>query len=278
MILFDAVRFSGLTDIQLPIFGVKANDPFQVTGIDGLGPPELDVLLAENHAPGGIFINRRSQGRQIVVRVGLNPDYRIGQTVSDLRYYLYGLLSPSINPADQSVYFKLLHKNVPVVETVGYIRRIEILPFSKTPLAQITMDCLTPYLEKPEITDITADIPEATTWTIDNIGLAPTGIEFEVIFPSATAQFSIGIQDVGTMTFDVNCDAGDHLVVDTNEATRFVGLKHTGIASKYHKYLEILTSDSPWLSLHGGVHTMITTPPSEFDWVYFRYRSRYWGI
>lgn len=273
MISFDAVRLSGLTDIDLPIFGVTPNDPYQVTNIDGLGPPELDVLLAENHAPGGIFVNRRSQGRQIVARIGLNPDYKIGQDVSDLRYYLYGLLSPGVDPQNQSIKVSLLNSNVPVVDTTGYVKRIEIVPFNKKPEVQITIDCLGPYLEEPDLIELTP--PESITWTVTNYGRAPTGVKFEVEFTQTLSTFSIAIQNGTSMTFQADFQVGDQLVVDTNEATRFVGLRRAG---SFILYLEMLTAESKWLVLHGGEHTFQTSDPAEFNWNLFEYRNRYWGI
>jgi hypothetical protein len=273
MIVFDAVRLIGLTEIDLPIFGVKATDPYQVAHIDGLGPPELDVVLAETHTPGGVFVDRRSQGRQIVARVGLNPDYKIGQTVSDLRYYLYGLLSPGVDPANQSIRVVFLSQNEAVVETVGYVKRIEIVPFNKKPEVQITIDCLGPYLEKP---DVTRFIPPATsTWTIDNVGLAPTGVAFEIKFLTAVSTFSIAIQNGTFMDFQSAFAVNDRLIVDTNQATRQVKLKRE---ASFIRFLEMLTAESKWLTLHGGTHVVQTSNPSQFEWISFEYRSRHWGI
>lgn len=274
MIQFDAVRLSGLTDIDLPILGASMAEPFKVYAIDGLGPPELDVLLAETHAPGGIFINRRAMGRQIITRIGLNPNYETGQTIADLRYTLYGLLSPSVDPADQSIFFKLLLRNVPVVQTQGYIKRIEIVPFDKKPQVQMTMDCLGPYLTQPDITSVTY-IPKDTSWPLNNVGLAPTGIEFSITFLKNTTAFSIGVASGAAMAFTGDFQIGDKLIVDTNEATRFVGQMR---GSTYIAYLELLDPESDWLTLFGGTHMIQTSDPTEFDWDHFRYYTRFWGI
>lgn len=274
MIQFDTIRLSGLTNVDLPIFGGSLSEPYQISAADGLGPPELDVLLAETHAPGGIFINRRAQGRQIVIRCGLNPDHTTGETISDLRYALYGLLSPGVNPGNQSIKVILLRDNLPQVETSGYVQRIEIVPFNKEPEVQITITCLGPYLNAPEITEVTS-IPETASWTIDNPGLAPTGIAFEVEFTRAESAFTIEVLNANIMRFYGDFVAGDRLTVDTSEASRFVGLWSGG---GYTKYMELLAADSTWLTLHGGVHTIQTSDPTGFNWNYFRFRTRHWGI
>lgn len=274
MIHFDAIRLSGLTDIDLPILGASMSEPYKVYAVDGLGPPDLDVLLAETHAPGGIFVSRRAQGRQIIARIGLNPNYETGLTISDLRYDLYGLLSPGVDPTDQSIFFKLMKQNVPQVQTQGYVKRIEIVPFDKKPQVQLTMDCLGPYLTKPDITTVDY-IPQNTSWPLTNVGRAPTGIEFCVTFASPTTAFSIGVESGGSMAFTGDFQIGDKLIVDTNEATRFVGHMRGG---SYIAYLELLDPESDWLTLHGGTHNIQTSDPLEFDWDYFRYYTRFWGI
>lgn len=275
MIRFDSIRLIGLTTIDFPIIGGSSREPFQITSASGLGPPELEVLLSETQAPGGIFINRIAQGRQIVLRAGLNPDYKIGQTVSDLRYKLYGLLSPGTNPKNQSINTQLLLDNIPQVEVSGYVSRIEIVPFNKEPEVQITISCLGPYLNSPEYTSI-EDIPEDdSNWSINNIGLAPTGVNFEVRFTKETSAFTIQIINSGIMRFYSDFKVDDILVVNTSETNRFVGVKDT---NGYKKYMEVLAPDSDWLILHGGVHDIQTSDPSYFTWVRFGYRIRYWGI
>ena len=274
MITFDAVRLSGLTDINLPILGGSQNEPYQVTNIDGLGPPELDILIAEDHAPGGIFINRRARGREIVVRMSLNPDYRSGENVGDLRYALYGLLSPGPDPSNQALTFSLMKDGVPVVETEGYVKRFEIVPFDKKPQAQLTIACLGPYLNKPGLTEVSY-IPSEIQWSLTNAGRAPTGIQFSLRVIKDTSMISVEVVGGKSMTFNGDFLYDDRIIVDTSEASRFVGHYRAG---NYIGYLEILSPESDWIILQGGTHMFQTSDPSEFTWDYFTYKTRYWGI
>jgi hypothetical protein len=273
MIQFDTILLSGLTNVELPIFGASANEPFLVSTADGLGPPELNVLLAETHSSGGMFVARRAQGREIVIRCGLNPDYTAGQTISDLRYILYGLLSPGVDGNNQSIDLTLTNDNVPQVTTTGYVKRIEIVPFNKEPQVQITISCLSPYWRNSDITNHT--VPDSNTWTIDNPGLAPTGIEFQVQFGSAQSSFTIEVLGGAAMRFYSSFQSGDQLTVNTNEGSRFVGLYRSG---QYIKYMELMSSNSTWLTLYGGVHTIETSDHTAFSWDYFRFYTRHWGI
>lgn len=278
MIYFNAIRLSGLKDIELPIFGGKQREPYQVTAIDGLGPPELELTLAEIHTSGGVFVDRRANGRVIVIRMSLNPDYSVGQRVSDLRHDLYGLLSPGVDPENQSITFSLLQDNVPVIAVEAYVKGMEIVLFDKKPQVQLTLACLSPYLVNPSTISVN-NIPESSTWSLENKGLAPTGIDFGIQFKQATTSFTLGIFSSSTMTFNAPSGdtfrVGDRLYVDTDAAKRFVGLYRN---SGYINFMDLLTPESKWLTMYGGVHVFVSSDPVLFDWLYFRYAERYWGV
>ena len=274
MLQFDAIRLTGLTQIELPIFGNVSAAPFQISAADGLGPPELEMVLAENHTPGGIFVSRRTQGREITLRIGLNPNHSMGQSISDLRYLLYGLLSPGVDPQNQSILFDLMLDNVAQANVVGYVKRIEIVPFNKTPEVQLTIACLGPYFNAPSVSSPTI-APGSGTFTINNTGLAPTGIAFEVEFSSVESTFTLTVVGGKFMRFATQFQAGDILTVDTSEANRFVGLKRNG---DYIRFMEILDDTSEWIILHGGEHVFQYTNIAGLTWNYFNYRLRYWGI
>lgn len=275
MIRFDTIRLEGLTNVNLPLYGGSLNEPYLISNVDGLGPPELDVLLAETHAPGGIFVSRHAQGREIVIRCGLNPSYSTGQTVSDLRHTLYGLLSPRAASANLSIRVTLMLRGVPQVYTEGYVKRIEIVPFSKDPEVQITISCLGPYLNSMADVSVVGINETQDLWVIQNDSLAPTGIYFKVKFIRACSTFGIQILGSESMTFYSAFTANDVLTVDTNEATRFVGLARNNV---YIRHMELLSDESEWLTLNGGLHWISTSNPSDFEWVEFKYRPRYWGI
>lgn len=274
MLQFDAIRLTGLNQIELPIFGTLSKSPFQITAADGLGPPELELVLAETHAPGGIFVSRRTQGREIVLRMGLNPDHTSGQTIADLRYLLYGLLSPGVDPQNQSINVALVLDNVAQATSTGYIKRIEIVPFNKSPEVQLTISCLGPYLNATELSSPTI-VENSGTFQIDNTGLAPTGIAFEVVFPSTQSIFTLSVVGGKFMRFATQIQANDILTVDTSEATRFVGLKRNG---DYIRFMEVLDDTSEWIILHGGEHVFQYTNIPGLIWNHFNYRLRYWGI
>lgn len=271
---FDAVRLAGLDIIDLPITRLTPADPFQVNNVSGLGPPELDNSIVEDQDPGGQYLGRTAQAKEIVVLVGLNPDRSTGETIADLRFKLYGLLSPSVNPLKQGVIISLLRNGVPVVEIEGYVKRLEIVPFSKSPQVQITFACLSPYFR--DVADTELDpVPSSTTWEIENEGRAPTGLYFRLKFLAGVSSFTLAVQNNATMEFVSEFLIGDELEVNTNPANRFVGLWRT---DEWIKKLGILTPESEWAVLHGGTNTISVSNPSDIQWMFFKYRTQYWGV
>src|SRR5689334_2316445 len=84
----------GPTTVDLPVVGADPSGPFVLKGADGLGPPDIDVVIADMVQEGGVRQKKRASNRQIVALVGLNPDWSTGITPEDLRTVLYELLTP----------------------------------------------------------------------------------------------------------------------------------------------------------------------------------------
>src|SRR4051794_8917947 len=91
---FTKLRMTGLNVLDLPVVEALLTDKYLLKSVDGLGPPEVDVSIAPTLNGPGVYKGRRPQSRQIVALIGLNPDYNDGETASDLRSALYGMLTP----------------------------------------------------------------------------------------------------------------------------------------------------------------------------------------
>ena len=149
---FTKVLLTGITPISLPIVGALPSDVYILKSVEGLGPPEVDVSITKTLNAGGVYQGRQPQNREIVLMIGLNPNYKIGQTVSDLRESLYGFLTPGYL---DHVVIEIVNGVTTIAKTIGYVKKIEINPFSKDPQVQVTLACLKPYFEAPTILYIT---------------------------------------------------------------------------------------------------------------------------
>lgn len=270
--LFTKVRLSGRTDIDLPFFGLRPSNTYILKAIDGLGPPDVSVLIGTPLGEMGIYQGRQPQPRQLVIRVGLNPNYSVGESASSMRSTLYGLLTPG---ASDAVTVKLMNgPNVSAI-TVGYVSKIEVVPFSKDPEVQITIDCVQPYLtaEAPVVT-----VPATqSSFAVENVGSVTVGLYLEVIFNATSGSWSLFTEALNAgprMRFDYIFLAGDKLMINTQPGQRSIKLLRGAVTTNL---IYALSSTSVWTLLHPGINTMWSAPVN-YDWGQILYTPLYWGI
>jgi hypothetical protein len=272
---FTKIRLVGLYNIDLPILSAQPSDRYLLKSADGLGPPESDVSIASTLYQGGVYRGRQTLSREIVLRVGLNANWYTGQTPSFLRNELYGLLTPG-SAASDSILVALMNGPNTVVQAVGFVKRIEIVPFAKEPEVQITISCLNPYLEAPSSVDLTG--LNKSNPQIQNAGNAPSGFLMELTLTANKSQFILSDRPVYTdgnyMQFTYAFLSGDLIKIDTRYGTRDATVTRAGVEKTL---LNALVTASDWLILHGGLNNFYTSTP-DFNWGTVRYRPKYWGV
>lgn len=271
---FTKVRLVGLSTVDLPIVGALPSDPYILKNADGLGPPESDVFIANTLYLGGVYQGRRPQGREIVLTVGLSPNYTSGQTVQSLRTALYGLLTPGT--VEDSIPVQIMNGSTIVAVTDGYVKNIVPVYFTKDPEVQITITCAQSYLQAPAVVNVATASLSKTAPSIVNAGTAPTGFHMEVTFTAAKSVLTIGTDAtfLKQMRFDYSFLSGDTLVFDTRPGLRSVQLIRNGVTSNI---ISALNSASTWLLLHGGVNTF-SVITNTFNWGPVFYTPQYWGV
>lgn len=253
--------------------GATPSGPFVVLNIDGLGPTEHDVVIDSPLYQDGVFKNRTPKNRQIIARVGLQPNYSTGQTASDLRDTLYELLMPG---GDGSLIASAFNGATEVGRVSGWVSKCEPLLFSKDPEVLLTIECLSAYLSAPTETSVTLAGLSKTAPVITNPGTAPSGLEISLTFTGTVgsgAGWTITDDNVlkpKKMKFFRGFVAGDILIFNTNPGKRDAKVNGASL-------LNDLTDDSDWLVLHKGTNTF-TTSSSVFNWNYVKFTSRYLGI
>jgi hypothetical protein len=268
---FDKIRLKGLYDIDLQIQGLSPSASYILKAADGLGPPDVTVYNMKE-----IYLGREPVDREIVLRVGLNPDYAAGERVSDLREKLYGLLTPGIN--DEVTVQFLLNNNAIIAVIKGQIRQMPINPFSDEPEMQIVIACYGSFLLAPA--QIAAPLPaNSGVPTINNIGSGPAGFKFNVTINSQRGFWWLkrgaGTAQEQLMQVNYVFLADDVLKISTEPGNRFILLVRNGVTSNI---IDGLSTDSTWLMLHGGLNSFTTLGPSIQDFTLIAYTPRFWGI
>jgi Phage tail protein len=266
---FTKIRLTGLSTIDLPLVDARPSDVYIPKSVDGLGPPEIDVSIRNTLNAGGHYQGRRTQTRELVFLIGLNPDYAVNQTPSDLRKGVYGLLMAGF---EDPIKVEIMLEETPLAYITGYIKKLEIAPFSKTPEVQLTIACLQQYWITETLLYI--DPGSKATPMIDNIGTAPAGFVMEVIFTAAQSSFILTDARNTKMQIDRAFVVGEKLIIDTRPGTRGIwvesGATNTNI-------IYALSASSTWFMLHAE-ENHFTTNLQNFNWGDVYYLPQYWGI
>lgn len=278
----NKLRFVGGQTVDFPMKGANPSGPFILKGVDGLGPPDVVVNIAQTIQEGGVYQNRRAANRQVVARVGLQPEWDTGQTPEELRAMLYSLMTPKYGKLAQ---IQAMQDNTVIGQASGHVSKIDPAIFTKDPEVQITLDTTSPYLKAPALVyqaPVRFDSPPYTILTVQNDGDAPTGFWMQLPFTGSYISdlyFNDGqAGGQGIILQGVSFAAGDKLVLDTRDGTRGVWKIPSGSANRV-SLLNNLHDSSVWIQLYGGANQfVITTMAFDLPAGSFAHVPTYWGV
>jgi hypothetical protein len=277
----NKIRLQGVTNVDLPIIGADPSGPFVLKSADGLGPTERAVFLAKTTQEGGIRQGSRASDKQIVLLVGLQPDWDTGQTAEELRTELYGLLTP---PYGLPVGVQLMLGDTVQAITQGDISRFETAIFSQDPQVQIVIDTNYPYFVAPAIQyqlPTKSTVSGKTAIDIENDGTAPAGFWMKIVLQETVAGSLILSDNAAfgqSMEIGGTWEAGDIFEIDTRAGQRGIWRWASGGGARVSA-LNDLTPASPWLQLHKGDNRLLLNRLA-FDWEDdgFGHTPAYWGV
>jgi hypothetical protein len=269
------VRLStNVATVDLPLVGAKPTDEYICEQIDGIGPPEVDVFMRDTASGERNHYGRRPQGREIVIRMSLTPNYAIGKTAGDLRKHIYGLFSAGESQDTDVLTVTLYEGDTIWGSTVGYLRRCEIVPFSKDPQVQLVITCSNPYF-KGNAVPVNLGALGKNEFTIDNPGSAPSGFYMRIKFTSNRTGFWIRQSSFTKRLEVINPFAtNDELRIDTRPGQLSIIRYRAGAALPIFSSMKL---DSIWPKLNGGVNSFITAG-SNFEWIEFTFDQNHWGV
>lgn len=273
---FTSHLLEGLDDSQYANAQYDEKDKYFIKSVSGLEPPDRTIAIART-ASGGKFQGASTVDREVVVLIGLNPDFDNGETYALLRQNLYTMLTPGYDP---KVDIQLVAGIFPIYHEYAYVTKFEADIFTKDPVVQITFTTLNPTFRA--FSPITYDPTELSQSApnVYNTGTSETGFQFAVKFTATKNGWYIKQaenQNVG-MTFDMTFNAGDVLAVSTIQGQKYIHWnKHRG---KVKNMIGILTADSEWIQLHpGNNHFVVPKKASAWDWNgKLAFTPHYWGI
>lgn len=164
---------------ELPLGGFMPNDdPLQLLDVpQGLGPVKADITSTQSATGRGEIPQGSSTGkRNIVMKIGFNPDFGALQTVASLRQTLYRYLLP-----EHWTKLRFYSDELPPVVIEGVVESVEPNIFSQDPEVDVSILCHKPDFVDEDATIYTGVVDDGTIeFEFDYIGTVDTGFELRV--------------------------------------------------------------------------------------------------
>lgn len=221
----------------------------EITGLDPVNATLTSSKLAQRD--GAVFQNARRETRNVVIKLGLEPDYA-ASTVDSLRSGLYDYFMPKENISLGFYIDEVLSYTIQ-----GQIETFENAMFSADPEVDISILCYEPDFSAPEATVLDVSTVDGTVETpIEYTGTSDCGLIFEM---TLTADLDEGFALYNTppanayqgMIIDAALLAGDIVTVNTIPGQKAITLNRGGTQSSL---LYALQEGAIWLFLHRGTN------------------------
>lgn len=245
------------------------NDAYVIKSIEGIDPPEAVINTTRNaNADGSIFNSSYIDNRTIIITLAINAPAEINR-INLYKYF----------PAKYPV--RLHYKNGSRdVFIDGYVRSVQVDPFNKKEIAQITILCPETFFSASSnnITDFTSvednfefpfsveDPPGYLEFgqilldqnkNIINVGDVETGIEFYIrAMGSITNPIIYNVDTNEFFKLSVNMVIGDEIYINTKKKQKTVTMTHNAVTTNI---IGNLVSGSTWFQLTPGDNIMMVT-------------------
>ena len=261
--------------LTLDIDQITPETPYVVKSVSGLEPPDVTISIGERVLEGGVYQGRRPTNREIVILLSFQPNYENGEDPSTLRKALYQILTPRLDATLICRFWD--HISNYWVQAFCHTKRIESNPFTKDPEVQITLSCLSAYLEEPIYTEPNpATLSGKSTMSITNRGDAPTSLMLTTVLTAATDTYTLtGNSPSQFMKFTYAFLANDKVVIDTTPGNRTATRIRTGVGNL--NLMPYLSVDSNWLMLEPGVNS-IKSNVTAFTVESLKHIPKHWGF
>lgn len=249
-----------VTNAQGSVLNLPLEDPtdYVVRNIEGLGPVKATLVSTSfANMDGGQYHSSRRETRNIVLTLGLEPDYAVN-SVQSLRDELYNFFMPKTK---STLNFHLFDKfTESILEQTkdlvieGRIESCEPSIFTKDPAVDISLVCFDPDFVDP--TPITFDgvtLTDLTDMSLVYKGNVDTGVLFTLLVDRPSEGFTIFHRppdgSLVTIDFTYPLLTDDVVQICSVRGSKYVRLTRAGIESSI---LYAISPQSGWLELQPG--------------------------
>lgn len=273
--------FSDNTQLfRLALKNVPSTDKYLLKAQSGLDADEITRRFTGFSVTSGTrYFDVRQVKRSVALRMQLNPNYRIGESYSDIRDHLYRAIALS-RTGILDLYFR--SGGAIVAKLSGFITKFEVPLSSEIPEVLITLRCVEPLLRGINPVILTpGDLGDSGPFIIgDNVSTAPHGMSFAVEFTEAWTAFTMQdklsfaewrfqvIPDGGFLTGDIL-----HVVSEANKTDVYIDRSETIIP-----LMDKITPGGMFPLMFPTNNYIHILDFNRMNWVHFTYYHAFWGV
>ncbi len=265
--------------IRFDLRNVSTQSPYKVRAMVGLDADELIPKFYAFGLNGKKFYDFGLKPRDVVIRIALNPRYKIDESVSFIRDRLYRAIS-----ATRTGLLELqFHAGASTPAHVyGFFTKFEVPYFNKTPEVQITLRCTDPMLRgiNPIIMEA-ADLPSSGIVIVpDSTSTAPHGFHMSITFTASETEFVVQDREtdpewIFRVVPPTAFLAGDVLHFSSEFTNKFLYRVRTGVTTHLMNAVE---PTSVWPVVFPGPNELWFNEIASFDWNFIQFDTAFWGV
>lgn len=252
-----------------------ALNAYKVKKITGLDAEEIFSKFYRKGSDGETFNLLTMKSRQIVMTIGLNPNYALDQSYSSLRDGLYKIISSG---RSGTVDIALKNGDEIVAIISGFVSKVNAPLFNKNQEIELTINCNPAVFRSYAPHNVSYVGLGFTDAVVTDTGsTAPHGYSFELEFTSSAADLTITDPTDTNWQFKVIYPFvdGDRLFFSSEENRKRLYLLSDGATIDI---LGSITSDSIWPIFFPGENHISLSNSSVLVWRAFSYYETYWGV
>jgi hypothetical protein len=288
---------SDMDDVELKVKSASSTDKYILKGVDGLGPPDINARTGSQYYDGVIYKGRRSELRNVVIRIGLKPNYALGESVSQLRDDLYAQILEGENGEitdnfdNEGLFTITVNDSIKGARILrGAVEKFEVALFSNEPEVQLSILCPYPYLIAPNLVTVTVN---GLSSNINYLGTKRVGFLTEILVTGTTPNITLQEDPSFSITDDVEPFlAGDKVYIKSSLPTIFENVNFD-IVNRPGPFAMKLPAGSPtfidlmdavdlgsiWPKFNRGMNTVeIPTPSPSYQISKIYYYVTDWGV
>lgn len=250
-------------------------NPYIIKAITGL---DADQIIPRYYGTGLVsgtkFYDMTLEPREIAMRIGLNPNFNVNQTPSDLRSDLYRAIASS---RGGTLVLKFVDDNSVVGVIEGFVSKFEGPLFTDSPEVQITMRCEDPIFKSEYVVSvIVADLDEENPLITDPVSTSPHGFKFKLTFTGSVNPLTIQSSLFPEWQFQINYPflAGDELYFSSEENDKYLYVIRSSSTIQLMDRIEL---NSVWPIIFPGENQFYIVGIL-FNWNECYWYETHWGV